>query len=413
MRHVPSNASSRRRRGGRRSRGAAPRDAERGEEGPLLELVIERLAAGGEGVGREPGGRVVFVPQTAPGDRVRVRRVESRRRFARARVVELLEPGAGRVEPPCPVFGVCGGCSWQHLDAATQLEAKAAILRDAWVRVGRLADPGPVTVEPSPLPYGWRSRARVHVRAGRLGYRRAGSHEICATDCCPVLVPDLEAELAARVARPPADGELELAVGDGGSSEEPGVVLRAGPDRLQASPGVFFQANALLRGRLEEAVAEAAGEGDAALELFAGIGFFTVRLARRFARLVAVEGELRAVADLRANLARAGRTEVRVVEDAVERALAAALRAAEAPEVVVLDPPRTGLAPAAREALAELGARRIVYVSCDPATLARDASALVRVGYALRSLRGFDLFPQTAHVEALAVLERGPRAQKV
>jgi 23S rRNA (uracil1939-C5)-methyltransferase len=374
----------------------------------LLTLRVERLAAGGEGVARDDAGRVVFVPGTAPGDRVRAAVVVARRRFARARVVERLASGPDRVTPTCPVFGECGGCTWQHLAYPAQLAAKGAILRDAWTRVGRLPDPGPVRVEASPAPYGWRARARVAVEGGRVGYRRAGSRALCATARCPILVPSLEARLAELAADPPADGEVVLAAGDAPApGEGAGVGLRAGPDVLHVSPESFFQAHEALRGRLAEAVWEAAGRGRRALELFAGVGFFTLGLARRFDATVAVEGEPAASADLHGNVARAGLGAVRVVEASVERALAAGVLR-PAPDVVVLDPPRSGLSPASRRALAGLPDARLVYVSCDPATLARDAAALVTGGRRLCSLRAFDLFPQTSHVEALAVFEPEP-----
>lgn len=379
---------------------------EAGDGGEELTLEVERLAAGGDGIARDASGRVVFVPGTAPGDRVHAVVVEARRRFARARVVEQLASGPDRVAPRCPVFGTCGGCTWQHLAYPAQVAAKAAILRDAWTRLGRLPDPGPVEVEASPSPYGWRARTRVAVAGGRVGYRRAGSRALCPTDRCPILVPALEPRLASLAADPPADGEVVLAVGDAPApAGGPGVGLRAGPDVLRASPGAFFQAHEALRGRLAEAVWEAAGRGARALELFAGIGFFTLGLARRFEAVVAVEGDAVASADLRDNAARAGAGGVRVRRASVEEALAREASATP-PDVVVLDPPRSGLAPAARRALARNPARRVVYVSCDPATLARDAAALAAGGLRPVSLRGFDLFPQTAHVEALAVLER-------
>jgi 23S rRNA (uracil1939-C5)-methyltransferase len=180
---------------------------------------------------------------------------------------------------------------------------------------------------------------------------------------------------------------------------------------LHVSGGSFLQANALLREPLAQAVVEAAGSGGRCLELFAGAGLFTLPLARRFARVLAVESHPGAVADLEENLRTAALPDVEILARPVEHAFAADAFAAFRPEVVVLDPPRAGLEPEARDGLPRLGARRVVYVSCDPATLARDLGVLGDGGYALVALEGFDLFPQTAHVEALAVLEReGGRA---
>lgn len=375
-----------------------------------LEVEITALAAGGDGVGRLADGRVVFVPGSAPGDRLRVRLVEERRRFARARIQRVIAPGPGRTEPRCAHFGRCGGCSWQHLDSAAQLEAKARIVSDALERIGGLALPGAVVVEPSPTAYGYRSRARLHAEAGRVGYRAARSHALVAVGECPVLVPALEQRLAALARERPARGEWEIAAsgertravrlgGRGGGRLE----IRVGEDRLSVSSGVFFQGNLALAARVSEVAAAAAGEGRLAFELFAGAGLLSLPLARRFERLVCVESHARAAADLAHNLRRAALSGAEVVVEPVERFLA---RDLDVPDVVVLDPPRIGLATGAVEALAGLGAARLVYVSCDPATLARDLRALAARGYALREVRAFDFFPQTPHVEVLARLER-------
>ena len=379
-------------------------------------MRIDSLAAGGDGVGRAPDGRAIFVPGTAPGDRVRVRLVEEHARHARGRAAELLEAGSARTDPVCAVFGACGGCTWQHVAYDAQLEAKTAILRDALERIGRLALPEGLRIEPSPAPYAYRGRARVLVAGGRVGFRRRRSHALCATARCPVLVPELEERLRQLAEHPPAgEGEWELGAGAGGETRatplrmdstraEP-LYVAVGADRLRVSPGVFVQSNALLLETLARAVAEAAGSGALALELFAGAGFLTLGIARRFARVVAAEANRAAARDLAENCRAAGLANVEVVAEPVEAVLAKRLLPAGA-DAAVLDPPRRGLPPGSAGALAELAPRRIAILSCDPATLARDLARLRERGFALRSVRGFDLFPQTAHVEALAVLER-------
>jgi 23S rRNA (uracil1939-C5)-methyltransferase len=383
-------------------------------------LEITSLAAGGEGIAREPSGRVLFVRGGVPGDLVRVRIAEAHKRFARAEIAELVRASKARVAPPCAVHGECGGCGWQQIDYETQLAAKRAILCDALSRIGGVqleTLEAPVEVARSPQPYGTRSRARLLFRNGRVGYRRARSHALVATSECPILAPPLARALAQIAASPPrGEGELDLACGDDGAVSVSGarlpgfaqrdISLAAPGGRVGVSPRGFFQAHATLRGALADAVLAGAGEGGRLLELHAGAGFFTLGLAARFREVVAVESAPRAASDLRANLARAGRGGVRVLEMRAARALASREVQGFAPEAIVLDPPRTGIGEGEARALAGLRARRVVYVSCDPVTLARDLRVLIAAGYRLARCDGFDLFPQTPHVEALAVLTR-------
>ncbi len=377
-------------------------------------LEIERLASGGEGVGHAPDGRVVFVPATAPGDHVDVRIIEEQKRFLRAEVIDLVTAGPGRVAPRCSLVGTCGGCTWQHLDYPTQCQAKAERVAETFARVAGIELSEPVECTPSPDPFGYRSRARVGFRDGVIGFRQTGSHTLCPASACPVLVPALDQELARLSANPPdGNGELTLAAGeDGGvcvtgdASAGSSISIRAADHEIEISPGVFFQANALLRTALATAVHEAAGRGSRAMELFAGSGYFTIGLAERFDEVLVVEAQGRATKDLVRNLARAGRENVDVVTGVAERSLSSPRLTDFAPDVVVLDPPRKGLEGAAVERIAALAPRRVVYVSCDPATHARDAKKFVGLGYAVQSLRAFDLFPQTSHVEAIAVLDR-------
>ncbi|MEM7409733.1 MAG: class I SAM-dependent RNA methyltransferase [Myxococcota bacterium] len=383
-----------------------PRTLAPGDE---LELAITSLASGGEGVARADDGRVVFVEGAAPGDRVRASLDQVARRFARGRVAAVLAPGDARVEPRCAVFGRCGGCAWQHVSASAQAEAKRSIATDALRRIGKLTLPEePLPFHASPDGYGYRDRARLVVSPDGVGFRAAGSHDTVTVSECPVLTPRANQRLAALAANPPrAFGEWEIAVGRGrgrtarlGDDAMP-IALEAGDRQLRVSSGVFFQAHRALRSRLLERVAAFCGEGERALELYAGAGFFTVGLARAFRTVVAVESAPAAVEDLRHNFATASRVEAR--EQRVEDALAEGV---ERPDLVFLDPPRTGLAPAASRALAALQPDRIVYLSCDPATLARDLAVLVSEGYGLTAVEAFDLFPQTPHVELLARLDR-------
>jgi 23S rRNA (uracil1939-C5)-methyltransferase len=363
---------------------------------------------------------VVFVPFTAPGDRVQVRITSSHPRFARGVVEKLIEPGPRRTDPACPVFGSCGGCAWQHIDYRAQLEAKIEIATAALQRIGRVALPIPLVITASESPYRYRSRSRVLVSDDRVGYRRRRSHALCPTRRCPVLVEELDASLSELADDPPnVDGEWELAYGHSADREppvarraalpaEPGarLWLPVGEDRVHFSPGVFVQSNAGLLGALARAVSTAAGEGKLAFDLFAGAGFLTLGLARRFENVLAVEANPTAAADLEFNLRESGVGNVRVIAQSVEKVIERGEFENQRPDAIVLDPPRTGLPDEVAERLAALAPERIVYLSCDPATLARDLSVFDHHGYRLTAVEGFDLFPQTPHVELLAVATR-------
>jgi tRNA/tmRNA/rRNA uracil-C5-methylase (TrmA/RlmC/RlmD family) len=391
------------------SRGRAKRPS-----GALLELRIDALAAGGDGVGRAEDGRVVFVPFTAPGDRVRVRTESERPRFIHAKLDAVLEPSPQRSEPRCAVFGRCGGCAWQHIDYGAQLEAKAKIVADAFGRIAKIDLPDKPAIVASPSAYGYRSRARVFAEGGRVGFRERRSHDLCETANCPILSAPLQAELAALArAAPQRDAEWELVGGDEDSRAlEVGraaggrIGWRLGGDRFEVSPGVFAQSNALLFEPLAAAVVASAGRGALAYDFFAGAGFFTLGLARNFTHVLALESNAAASRDLAHNLAASGASNVTVTAARFEDALRDEALADDPPDVVVVDPPRTGLPPDTCSALAALDATRIVYLACDPATQARDVADLSGHGYRVAGVEAFDLFPQTPHVESLAVLER-------
>lgn len=415
-------------RGGRRSSTVRP-PAKTPTRAQDLTLVIERLANDGSGVAHAADGRIVFVPAAAPGDRILARVTESRRKLLRAEIIELLEPGPDRVQPPCAAFGRCGGCSWQHIAYPAQLAAKAEILDSALRRIGGLDLPGSVTVTPSPEAYEYRGRARLLVHRHRPGYRRAASDEHTAVEDCPILAAPLREALKQLARSQPADGEWELALGEADAAHPNGVrmlhldgaeeggeplAIRAGDQQVQIAAGGFAQANPLLFDALISAVANAVGSGERLLELYAGAGFFTLTLANRFQRILAVESDAAAIANLKSAAETAGidHIETRVAD--VETFLLpekpghskAPLAAEFAPQVVFMDPPRAGLGAAVTARLCASGPERLVYLSCDPATFARDLGQLQDGGWRLQSVVGFDLFPQTPHIEGLAVLLR-------
>jgi 23S rRNA (uracil1939-C5)-methyltransferase len=433
------------------------RDRDGGRDGTPLTVAIERLAAGGDGVGRV-GGKTVFVPLSAPGDVVEAEIVEDRRTFSRARIRRIVTPSRDRVEPPCPLFGACGGCAWQHLAYEAQLLAKRTIVEDALRRIGRLAPPPVPPVLPSPLQYGYRHRARLHVAieggAARLGFFRAGSHRVVPVERCPVLHPALDAALAALAAALRRGGAT-LAPGTGVRADtgwegatvrltfgDPrGVALRIPPSlehalleafdaagialeiagagrrrlRLPLGPGgdalvttgaTFTQVNLLQNRALVAAALDLAAvrPGEEALDLCCGLGNLAVPAAGRGARVLGVDLDGEAVRQARENARRAGCDATFVRGDAAATAAALAGEGRRF-DLVLLNPPRGG-AREACAALAGLAPARIVVVSCDPATLARDAAVLAGGGFRLAAARPLDLFPQTAHIETAARFER-------
>ena len=360
----------------------------RPEVGSRVELRIESLAAQGDGVGRLEGC-VVFVPYTVPGDRIRAELVRVRPRYARGELLDVLEPGPHRRESPCPYFASCGGCRWLHLDEAGQEAGRIAILREALGRIGRVQELPSVEFVRSPAALGYRSRARVAHARGQVGFRAWRSHEVVDIERCLVLDPETQRKLIRLREKPPRGrGEIEIR----GYGKEVEVAGR----RLVISPGAFFQANRTLWDRWFEVVVGACGSGELAVELYAGVGFFTVGIEQSFKTVIAVE---------RGSSARDARRNTRasVIEAAAERWLPEQVGRLE-PNLVLLNPPRVGCDARVIDPLRELSPPRIVYVSCEPSTLARDISRL-RPAYRLTGLFLLDALPQTHHVEAVAKLE--------
>ena len=409
-------------------------------------VEITAFAAEGDGIGRLEDGRVVFVAGAVPGDRVELADVQPKKRFVRARIGRLVEESPARTTPRCRHFGECGGCLWQHVEYETQLEAKRKRVADALERIGRLAVDGKIDLVPSPSPYAYRGRARFVECEGGVGYRTRGGPGARAVDVCPVLVSDAEARLVERgeaVRSAPAKSPSRkggrtrdwiVTTGSGGDAivtpsgarmgkrRDPtaprAVTIEVASESLRVSGESFVQGNMLLWDTLVAAVRDACLGRDEPetrpkrfVELYAGAGFFTLPLARAGLRGAALESERSALADLDHNLRRAGLSDsVEVLAGRVESRgdLSARLRDADC---ALVDPPRTGLDAPVRDALAAVGPRRLVYLSCDPGTLARDLVTLTASGYALRKVTAFDLFPQTPHIEALVVLEREERTR--
>ena len=429
-----------------------------------MEITIEKLIYGGEGLAHHDGS-TVFVPFVLPAERVTAAPVEQKKKFIRARVERVLEPSPERSAARCPHFGVCGGCDYQHIPYDSQLKFKSEILRETLRRIGRVEWTGEITAHASP-PWAYRNRAQWKVRplgedgvgGMGIGYFRANSTALCAVEDCAILSPLLLKTLLALRAGAAAGmlprelREIEAFAGGDDSKLLLTATFAGFPARAQEladklrgilpeiesllfhdptrermeldGPGYveceaagttyrvghfsFFQVNRFLAGELARVVAEDEADGRLAFDLFAGVGLFSVPLAKRFARVIAVESNPAAARDLEANtsgrVARSGRViEVRAAD--VEQFLA---KLKEKPELVVLDPPRAGLTPGIVKHLARIAPARITYVSCDPPTLARDLAAFAKAGYEISSVHLFDLFPQTFHMETVVGLRRRP-----
>ncbi|MFZ1938499.1 MAG: 23S rRNA (uracil(1939)-C(5))-methyltransferase RlmD [Terracidiphilus sp.] len=429
-------------------------DSALGGLGASTELVqIEKPIYGGAFLARVEG-KAVFVPLTLPGEQADVRIVEEKRGYATAEVDGIVIPAPERVAPACRHFGACGGCQYQHANYAAQLEFKKAILRETLERGGVQA-PDEIAVLAAE-PWAYRNRIRVAFdKEGRPGYRGRRSHAVVPIEECPIAAPTLvkaaftAAELFRRFAVPSRPAELSLfcyaaedsmlaSVFTDGEARipltdyfgalvpqipalrgvelveirqgQPKTVARTGTESIsyraagfdyRVDHGAFFQVNRWLVDGLVERVT-GGQSGKLAWDLFAGVGLFARQLAKNFARVTAVESAPAATKALGENLRG---TRATAVKAATLEFLRGA-RQSERPDLIVADPPRTGLGAETTALLAEIGAPAVTYVSCDPATLARDLRALIGGGYAIDGVSLADLFPQTFHLETVVRLRR-------
>jgi 23S rRNA (uracil1939-C5)-methyltransferase len=368
-----------------------------------VKLLLESMTPGGEALARHQG-LIFFVPFGVPGERVRARITLRKKSFARAEIVEILGAAPHRVEPRCRYFGLCGGCEWQHIGYPTQLAYKSAIVEEQFRRIGKFENTVVLPCLPSPLPYGYRNRTRLACsECRRPGYRAANSHHLVEVDDCPVLEPALY-----RTLQSAARTDLDL--------REDEWLLRSQSPTIQVSnftytvsPDSFFQANTAIAARLvDELLARLALTGsERLLDLYCGVGLFTLPLSLRVAHVTGVEANPSATADAHHNLAalRAGfpkMAETQILTANVEDALTRPEITGHPWDVVVDDPPRAGVERAALQRIIDLHPQQIGYVSCDPATLARDARLLADSGYELGPIQPLDMFPQTHHVESVA-----------
>jgi tRNA/tmRNA/rRNA uracil-C5-methylase (TrmA/RlmC/RlmD family) len=409
--------------------------------GGIEEVTCDGIAHGGEAVARLADGRAVFIPFAVPGERVRVRLTEVRPRFARAELLDVVEASPDRIKPSCPHFGPgrCGGCSWQHVRPQAQAALKARIIREQLAHLGGLTEvevrePWRPQAPGQPEGFGYRERATLTASAdGRLGFLEHGSHDVHPVDRCPLLAAGLR-ELPGLLGTQPAGSKVRLRRGAGGERlavfdaaeqrarlpELPGLAWAAvqgngkirdfsgRPFVSERVAGVTFHVSAASFFQVHREGAEALvrfvrqalhpGAGDRLVDLYAGVGLFAATVGARCREVVAIESWKPAAADAKRNLA--GHARARVIRDDALRGL----RGVDRADVVVLDPPRAGAGRRVTERVTALRPRAVALVSCDPAALARDVRAFTDAGYAPAWVQPVDLFPQTAHIEAVTCL---------
>lgn len=383
-----------------------------------MQVRIEKLVYGGAGLARTEAG-VLFIDRVLPGEEAEVTIFEQKKDFARARSTSILTPSPFRRAPACPNFETVGCCDWSYIDPAEQTRIKETILRESLTRLGGVTWHGPIETIGGPEG-GYRLRAVFHAAGGPPGFLREGTHDVVPISACHALMPELNlflghatAALEAgsfpgtdtiRAIASPTTGEVAAVFMRGrerANWKVSHVTTEVGRFRYRLRPGGFFQPNRYLLGALQDRVVALVDPGAFVLDLFSGDGFFSLPLARTAKRVVGVDRRSPANAKRNAQLNDVGNV-------AFIRASARGFMMSSdiSPGAIVLDPPRSGLGPDLSRRVGELGAARIVYVSCNPTTFAADGRMLRSLGYELTILELLDQFPNTHHIETIGVFER-------
>lgn len=389
--------------------------------GQQLEVRIEKIVPNGYGLGFGEH-LTVFVPLAVPGDLLRVSIDQLRGRTAFAEILEIIEPAPTRIEPRCPYFGRCGGCNFQQMPYREQLEAKTGIIRDALRRIGGIDFGREIRAIASPREFDYRARAQWHAdpRRKKFGYFQRRSKKIIDIGDCPILTPELKTELVrlrralsrtdlgSEIVRIEAATDLKNVSVFSDEIIEPTRELSFanGEDRYFYNAATFFQGNPFL---IDELISAATGgaRGEAAFDLYCGIGLFTLPLARRFAKVTGVEADVRAVDFAEKAVVRAGLANVALCRAGVAEFLSENETGPGEIDFILLDPPRAGPEKNVIGAISGLRPAEIAYVSCDPAILARDLGRLTAERYQIDAITAIDLFPQTHHIETVVRLSAG------
>ncbi|GIK63567.1 MAG: 23S rRNA (uracil-5-)-methyltransferase RumA [Chloroflexota bacterium] len=393
---------------------------------PRIEFEITGMAHGGSAIGRHEG-KAIFVPYAIVGETIAARIVEDKGNFARGELIEVLTPSENRVEPPCPHFGTCGGCHWQHIRYEAQLEFKRRIVSDQLARIGGIKDAVVHPTISSPDEWRYRSHVNFHrTRDGKLGFVMIDDRTIMTINECHIIRPELvslfeqfkdkhlkpeQKRVRLQVGSQSTETLAATNVGDETGGDETRTIL--GTDKVhytikdhtfEVSAGSFFQVNLPQAETLVNLVLErlALQGSEHVLDLYSGVGLFSAFLAPEARKVTAIESYPPAVADARLNLGKF--SNIKVMQGTTEQLLTRFLQGHF--DAAVIDPPRAGMKPAALDELIKCKPRKMVYVSCDPATLARDAKKLVGAGYRLVDVQPVDMFPQTYHIESVATFTR-------
>jgi tRNA/tmRNA/rRNA uracil-C5-methylase (TrmA/RlmC/RlmD family) len=371
--------------------------------GDKVSLSIQDIAFGGEGVARLDDF-VIFVPFVLVGETVEAEITEIKKNFARAKLVRVEKPSADRVEPPCPYFGKCGGCQYQHIDYPAQLKIKHKQIADLFERVGKISPEKIAPVIPCPSPYGYRNRIMIRSQWNKpeqklnIGFIRWDCGLVEDIQECKIAEPALNEQILEVRKNPPPKGGLK-------------VVLRVQPENWEVPPDSFFQNNFFLLPKLTGVVREflQAGGTKYLADLYCGVGFFGIELAGNVERFVGVEYDQRAIQAARKNAAARNVSNGEFVSAKVEEALPKLFQTFSAEKTTVLvDPPRKGCQPEILHLFRETRPAQLLYVSCHPATMARDLNILCGDGvFELMRVQPLDMFPQTQHVECVADLRAG------
>ncbi|MEP6603503.1 MAG: TRAM domain-containing protein [Spartobacteria bacterium] len=345
----------------------------------VVDLTISDIAFGGKGVGRE-SGKAIFVPYTIEGERVSAEIVREKKHFAEADLVDVREASPERVQPLCPYFGRCGGCAYQHVSYEHQLAIKWRQVRDALVRIGKLKDVPLRPIVPSPQEYGYRNRITVHAQDGVVGFFRRDSNRLIDIERCPISREEVNRELTALRKGNVRDGHYTL--------------------RASSGPRVFSQTNDAVANALRDLILGMIPAGQQLLiDAYCGAGFFAKALLDKFERVMGIDWDRFAIEAAQ----RDATAKENYIAGDVEAALAEALREIPAQTVLIVDPPATGIGAEARRVIVDLAPAMVIYVSCNPTTLARDLNEL-QERFTIESVTPLDMFPQTAEIEVVAHL---------